>query len=453
MAANGLQAAVEPTRRRAERASERAPDMTRLPIDRVLVIGIAVAVVAPPLLTLVLARLPCGERARVRVPVSRYRRLAWPARRARPRARRRRAVLGARRLFLPSSGRQPQPRQPERRGLPGHLLRDCRRGRRRRGPASPLDDRGARALAHPRRRRMPNSSGCIGSRPRQRGRRSGSPRHSSRSRRCATRTAIRRELLQNVSHELRTPLASILTGATVLLARKRPPGARARRPLPASSRSPAGSIGWSGDMLDLARIEGHALELRLEPTDVGAAAEAAAQRLRTTDRTGPSGARRDRAWIARGRRRLGSARSGARQPARQRRPLCAGRDPDRDPRGARGSRHDRDPGDRPRPRRPGGHAGPDLRAVRSRRAVGFRGNRPWTLRSSAGSSRRTPGASGSTIPERAAVPSSPSRSRRRRRSRPTPSQRPATRWPQRRPQASVGWRPRAGSGARGRRRR
>jgi two-component system, OmpR family, sensor histidine kinase KdpD len=37
-----------------------------------------------------------------------------------------------------------------------------------------------------------------------------------------------------------------------------------------------------GDMLDLARIEGHALELRLEPTDVGAAAEAAADRIRTT---------------------------------------------------------------------------------------------------------------------------------------------------------------------------
>ena len=32
-------------------------------------------------------------------------------------------------------------------------------------------------------------------------------------------------------------------------------------------------------MLDLARIEGHALELRLEPTDVGEAAEAAAERL------------------------------------------------------------------------------------------------------------------------------------------------------------------------------
>jgi len=91
---------------------------------------------------------------------------------------------------------------------------------------------------------------------------------------------VRRELLQNVSHELRTPLASILTGATVLLARK-------DLPVPVHDGL-TGIVTQSrrldrlvGDMLDLARIEGHALELRLEPTDVAAAAEAAAQRLRT----------------------------------------------------------------------------------------------------------------------------------------------------------------------------
>jgi K+-sensing histidine kinase KdpD len=92
---------------------------------------------------------------------------------------------------------------------------------------------------------------------------------------------VRRELLQNVSHELRTPLASILTGATVLLGRE---------DLPATVREGlAGVVAQSrrldrlvGDMLDLARIEGHALELHLEPTDVAAAAEAAADRLRTT---------------------------------------------------------------------------------------------------------------------------------------------------------------------------
>lgn len=91
---------------------------------------------------------------------------------------------------------------------------------------------------------------------------------------------VRRELLQNVSHELRTPLASILTGATVLLARE---------DLPATVREGlTGIVAQSrrldrlvGDMLDLARIEGHALELHLEPTDLAAAADAAADRLRT----------------------------------------------------------------------------------------------------------------------------------------------------------------------------
>jgi K+-sensing histidine kinase KdpD len=92
---------------------------------------------------------------------------------------------------------------------------------------------------------------------------------------------VRRELLQNVSHELRTPLASILTGATVLLGRS-----DATRPvrdgldgIVAQSRRLDRLV---GDMLDLARIEGHALELRLEPTDVGEAVEAAIARLRQT---------------------------------------------------------------------------------------------------------------------------------------------------------------------------
>jgi K+-sensing histidine kinase KdpD len=92
---------------------------------------------------------------------------------------------------------------------------------------------------------------------------------------------IRRELLQNVSHELRTPLASILTGATVLLARN-DLSAPARDGLTGIVTQSRRLDRLVGDMLDLARIEGHALELRLEPTDVGAAAEAAAGRLRAT---------------------------------------------------------------------------------------------------------------------------------------------------------------------------
>jgi K+-sensing histidine kinase KdpD len=95
---------------------------------------------------------------------------------------------------------------------------------------------------------------------------------------------VRRELLQNVSHELRTPLASILTGATVLLGRSDTTGP-ARDGLAGIVTQSRRLDRLVGDMLDLARIEGHALELRLEPTDVAEAAEAAAARLRQTHPT------------------------------------------------------------------------------------------------------------------------------------------------------------------------
>jgi K+-sensing histidine kinase KdpD len=92
---------------------------------------------------------------------------------------------------------------------------------------------------------------------------------------------VRRELLQNVSHELRTPLASILTGATVLLGRKDVSGA-VRDGLTGIVTQSRRLDRLVGDMLDLARIEGHALELRLEPTDVGDAVDAAVGRLKQT---------------------------------------------------------------------------------------------------------------------------------------------------------------------------
>jgi K+-sensing histidine kinase KdpD len=95
---------------------------------------------------------------------------------------------------------------------------------------------------------------------------------------------VRRELLQNVSHELRTPLASILTGATVLLGRADLTGA-VRDGLTGIVTQSRRLDRLVGDMLDLARIEGHALELRLEPTDVGEAVEAAVARLRQTHPT------------------------------------------------------------------------------------------------------------------------------------------------------------------------
>jgi K+-sensing histidine kinase KdpD len=90
---------------------------------------------------------------------------------------------------------------------------------------------------------------------------------------------IRRDFLANVSHELRTPLGSILTNSTGLLAHPA---------LDGELREEADSIAAEarrldrlvGDMLDMARIEGNALELRLDSVDLRAAVEAAADRLR-----------------------------------------------------------------------------------------------------------------------------------------------------------------------------
>ncbi len=89
---------------------------------------------------------------------------------------------------------------------------------------------------------------------------------------------VRRDFLANVSHELRTPLGSILTNSTGLLAH---PG------LHAGLRDEVESISTEarrlnrlvGDMLDMARIEGSALELRLEPIELADAVEAAVDRL------------------------------------------------------------------------------------------------------------------------------------------------------------------------------
>jgi K+-sensing histidine kinase KdpD len=90
---------------------------------------------------------------------------------------------------------------------------------------------------------------------------------------------LRRELLQNVSHELRTPLGSILVGATSLESRSDLPP-QVREDLAAIVRQSRRLDRLVGDMLDLARIEGHALDLHLEPTDMREASEAAADRLR-----------------------------------------------------------------------------------------------------------------------------------------------------------------------------
>jgi K+-sensing histidine kinase KdpD len=89
---------------------------------------------------------------------------------------------------------------------------------------------------------------------------------------------LRRELLQNVSHELRTPVASILTGTTSLQTMRDLPE-KAKRELEVIVAQSKRLDRLIGDMLDLARIEGHGLELHLEPIDMREAAEAAVERL------------------------------------------------------------------------------------------------------------------------------------------------------------------------------
>lgn len=88
----------------------------------------------------------------------------------------------------------------------------------------------------------------------------------------------RRDLFANISHELRTPISSILTDSTNMLRTES---------LAGSSRDRLEAIGGEarrlnrlvGDMLDMARIEGGALQLMSEPVRVGDAVAAAAERL------------------------------------------------------------------------------------------------------------------------------------------------------------------------------
>jgi two-component system sensor histidine kinase KdpD len=94
---------------------------------------------------------------------------------------------------------------------------------------------------------------------------------------------LRRELLQNVSHELRTPLASILTGTTAFL--DQPKLSAPQRELLTAIAGQARRLNrLVGDMLDMARIEGGALDLVLDEMDMGEAATAAAERLRRISR-------------------------------------------------------------------------------------------------------------------------------------------------------------------------
>ena len=90
---------------------------------------------------------------------------------------------------------------------------------------------------------------------------------------------LRTDLLANVSHELRTPLASILTGGTELL--ERPHLALLVRAEVEAIVSEARRLErLVSDLLDMARIEAHAVTLDAVEIDLGDAIGAAAGRLR-----------------------------------------------------------------------------------------------------------------------------------------------------------------------------
>jgi K+-sensing histidine kinase KdpD len=90
---------------------------------------------------------------------------------------------------------------------------------------------------------------------------------------------LRTDLLANVSHELRTPLASILTGATDLLGRPHL-AAPVRTEVEAIISEARRLERLVSDLLDMARIEAHAVTLDAVEIDLGDAVGAAAGRLR-----------------------------------------------------------------------------------------------------------------------------------------------------------------------------
>ena len=89
---------------------------------------------------------------------------------------------------------------------------------------------------------------------------------------------LRRELLANVSHELRTPLGTILTESTDRSAVLTVEVAERRLATVAAEARRLEAL--VNDMLDMARIEGGALDLDLEPLGLDDAIAAAAERLR-----------------------------------------------------------------------------------------------------------------------------------------------------------------------------
>jgi K+-sensing histidine kinase KdpD len=90
---------------------------------------------------------------------------------------------------------------------------------------------------------------------------------------------VRHEFFANVSHELRTPLGGILTGATAVLQRPdlEPSLREELDDVAAAAQRLARLV---SDMLDMARIEGGAIDLETGRLDIADAVDAAVGRLR-----------------------------------------------------------------------------------------------------------------------------------------------------------------------------
>ena len=90
-----------------------------------------------------------------------------------------------------------------------------------------------------------------------------------------------RDLLASVSHDLRTPIGSILTDSTNML-RTQTMNASVRHRIEAIAKEARRLGHLVGDMLDMARLEGNALQLSLDPVQVSEAITAAVDRLHRT---------------------------------------------------------------------------------------------------------------------------------------------------------------------------
>jgi two-component system, OmpR family, sensor histidine kinase KdpD len=90
----------------------------------------------------------------------------------------------------------------------------------------------------------------------------------------------RRDMLANASHDLRTPIGTILTDSTNML-RTQQMNASVRNRLEAIAAEARRLNRLLSDMLDMARIEGGAVQLTLEPVQLRDAFLAAAERLKS----------------------------------------------------------------------------------------------------------------------------------------------------------------------------